>query len=327
MKKIVGIILCLFSVSAYSDTIKVGYVSSAPFAYVDGNTDLVVGTDVNIIRSIHQDEPIRFIEYPNSKNMIESFENDGLSYGIGGISITPDRNKKVIFSIPTEKNEIHYIYSSEMYKNGVTVKGMWAVMKKGFILLFIALTVIAHTIWIVERFNKDENNFSSNYFKGIGQAYYWAVVTSSTVGYGDITPKTKLGRLITCIIIFGGIIWFGTFVSFLTGEVTRLNSNSSVYLNRDFQAIGNPTGSTSDDILSKNGSLHIQFKGLDSAFKALENGKIQCVVYDRKPLEFIIGNSGKYKLSDEILGTEYMGIICGSLELKSEVDSRILKSL
>ncbi|MDQ3199075.1 MAG: potassium channel family protein, partial [Verrucomicrobiota bacterium] len=37
---------------------------------------------------------------------------------------------------------------------------------------------------------------------------YWAIVTLTTVGYGDITPQTNLGRfLASCIMIMGyGII-------------------------------------------------------------------------------------------------------------------------
>ena len=327
MKKIVGIIICLLTFSAYSDTVKVGYVNSPPYAYMDEANNLIVGTDVNIIRSVQPDDAIEFVEYPNFKTLVESFSSDNLMYGIGGISITPERNQSVIFSIPTEKNEIRYIYDSSKHSTGITIKAMCMVMKKAFILLFIALTIIAHMIWIVERVNNSEENFSKNYFKGIGQAYYWAVVTSSTVGYGDITPKTKLGRLITCIIIFGGIIWFGTFVTFLTSEVTRLNANSTFYLASDFKAIGASKGSTSEDILTKNGTLHIQFNNIKTAFKALQDGKIECVVYDRKPLEFLTQGSDQFKLSEEVIGTEYLGIICATSDLKSKIDSRILKAL
>jgi voltage-gated potassium channel len=47
-------------------------------------------------------------------------------------------------------------------------------------------------------------------------AIYWAVITISTVGFGDITPQTDAGRFITMFLIIGGI----GIISFMTSIVT-----------------------------------------------------------------------------------------------------------
>ena len=44
-----------------------------------------------------------------------------------------------------------------------------------------------------------ENGYSS-----IPESMYWAVVTMTTVGYGDISPKTPLGRLIASALMILG---------------------------------------------------------------------------------------------------------------------------
>jgi voltage-gated potassium channel len=44
----------------------------------------------------------------------------------------------------------------------------------------------------------------SNGFTSIPTAVYWAISTVTTVGYGDITPKTDLGRLIASFMMLLG---------------------------------------------------------------------------------------------------------------------------
>jgi voltage-gated potassium channel len=43
-----------------------------------------------------------------------------------------------------------------------------------------------------------------NGFTSIPTSMYWAVVTMTTVGFGDITPKTVLGQLLTSLIMLVG---------------------------------------------------------------------------------------------------------------------------
>ena len=41
-------------------------------------------------------------------------------------------------------------------------------------------------------------------FNDIPHSVYWAIVTLTTVGYGNITPQTTLGRFIASIIMIMG---------------------------------------------------------------------------------------------------------------------------
>ena len=58
----------------------------------------------------------------------------------------------------------------------------------------------------------------NNAIQSVGDALWWAVVTLTTVGYGDIVPTTPWGRVVGSIVIVFGV----TFLAFLTATVTSL---------------------------------------------------------------------------------------------------------
>jgi voltage-gated potassium channel len=63
-------------------------------------------------------------------------------------------------------------------------------------------------VWLVER---GTNPGLAHY----GDALWWAVVTVTTVGYGDVTPRTTIGRLLASGLMITGI---GT-IGLLAGQV------------------------------------------------------------------------------------------------------------
>ena len=47
-------------------------------------------------------------------------------------------------------------------------------------------------------------------------AIWWSFVTTTTVGYGDISPSTNIGRLIAAILMIIGIGLIGSLTSTIT---------------------------------------------------------------------------------------------------------------
>lgn len=66
-----------------------------------------------------------------------------------------------------------------------------------FLSFVMAVVLIMGTVmYLIEG---EENGFNS-----IPRGVYWAIVTLTTVGYGDVTPHTVLGRILACVIMIMG---------------------------------------------------------------------------------------------------------------------------
>jgi voltage-gated potassium channel len=61
----------------------------------------------------------------------------------------------------------------------------------------------------------------ANGFTSIPRGVYWAVVTLSTVGYGDVTPQTPLGQLLASLLMVTGYGIIAVPTGIVTAEFTR----------------------------------------------------------------------------------------------------------
>ena len=90
---------------------------------------------------------------------------------------------------------------------------------KIFVFLFsvLVLTIILGTImYLIEG---SENGFTS-----IPYSMYWAIVTLTTVGYGDIAPHTPFGQFIASIVMILGYGIIAVPTGIVTSEITRADS-------------------------------------------------------------------------------------------------------
>jgi voltage-gated potassium channel len=86
-----------------------------------------------------------------------------------------------------------------------------------FVFSIFVLTIILGTVmYIIEG---PENGFNS-----IPHSMYWAIVTLTTVGYGDISPHTPLGQFIASIVMILGYGIIAVPTGIVTSEMTKADS-------------------------------------------------------------------------------------------------------
>ncbi|QJR22265.1 hypothetical protein BREVNS_1515 [Brevinematales bacterium NS] len=92
--------------------------------------------------------------------------------------------------------------------------------------LFLSLMALVPLVWWVEQAG------GNDLFKTIGDALWWLIVTIPTVGYGDIVPKTVVGRVIGVVVIVFGVAFYailsGQIVSFLIDKKLKERRGLSV---------------------------------------------------------------------------------------------------
>jgi voltage-gated potassium channel len=64
--------------------------------------------------------------------------------------------------------------------------------------------------------------------KNFGDAFYFSVVSLTTVGFGDIIPASEGGRWVTVLMIFSGIILIPWQVGQIVKEWIRLSAKKEV---------------------------------------------------------------------------------------------------
>lgn len=91
------------------------------------------------------------------------------------------------------------------------MQALRASRRKIIVFLFSVLTLVVILGAIMYVVEGGKNGFTS-----IPAAIYWAIVTLTTVGYGDIAPATGLGKALACVVMIMG---FGI-IAVPTGIVT-----------------------------------------------------------------------------------------------------------
>lgn len=71
----------------------------------------------------------------------------------------------------------------------------------GCLVIVVGATLIAASL-----LHLVEGHIQPDRFGTIPDAMWWAIVTLATVGYGDVTPVTPLGKLVASLAILGGLI-------------------------------------------------------------------------------------------------------------------------
>ena len=98
------------------------------------------------------------------------------------------------------------------------------------------VTVVGSLMYVVEG---EENGFTD-----IPTSIYWAIVTLTTVGYGDLSPRTGLGKLLASAVMIMGYGIIAVPTGIVTGELIKAAKPASTHVCPECHAEGHDLDAT-----------------------------------------------------------------------------------
>jgi ABC-type amino acid transport substrate-binding protein len=125
---------------------------------------------------------------------------------------------------------------------------------------------------------------------------YWALTTITTVGYGDVVPKTLLGRAITAATMLAGLVICTVFTSTLSAALTTNSLSSTVIdspsqLNLNKPVCVEPDYPVVDAIAIANGITTVKMQVAD-CLNAVLNGSVQAYLDDVPVITYAVKGLG-----------------------------------
>lgn len=89
--------------------------------------------------------------------------------------------------------------------------------------ILILVLLLGTLMYVVE--GKEEG------FDSIPESIYWAIITITTVGYGDLVPQTSLGKFISSFVMIIGYAIIAVPTGIVTSEMSKNRTKNSVCRN------------------------------------------------------------------------------------------------
>lgn len=269
-------------------TLTVGVVLAPPFLEKDAYGHYL-GLAYDLWADVANDLGLRYttVEY-DLEGLLQAVRLGAVDVGVSALSLTAEREAVMDFSQP-------FYYSGL----GIAVPVQTEVMAVRIFDALISprvlhyvgsllalLLLVGSLVWMLERRRNPEHFRPGG--RGIGDGLWWSAVTMTSVGYGDTTPKTLLGRALAMVWMFASVILLASFTAGITSSLTLDNLSGRVHGPDDLHKVR--TGVVRDTSAEEElVASHIGVRRFDSVaagLTALVEGDLDAFVHDQPILHY-----------------------------------------
>jgi polar amino acid transport system substrate-binding protein len=317
-----------------TETLRVAVYDVPPYGYVDTDGS-ISGVSVDLWRRVAEqmEWPFRLIPVADMESILSGLERGRFDAAIGAITITPERAARVDFSYPAHRSGVAIALRKETGPLFALMSYGTAVSELSPLILVILtmLVLIGIAMWIVERRVRSATAGSESAVDSLRDGLYWAVVTMTTVGYGDKTPKTTSGRLVAILWMLSSLVLVSLLSTSLVSRLTAERVES-----RDLAASIDLRGKKLAAVAQSSGAeyldeLHLpytKYKDLPDALDSLANGHSNAVVNSVGALQYFIAKryARALEIPQGLLAPAYMAIALPEHSpIKRPIDRALIK--
>lgn len=325
-----------FAQTASGEKLQILTKPIAPF--VSKNGDELSGFSIDLWDLIAQERgwTYEWVYIETLGEMLSEMRESKGDAAIAAVSITAERETFIDFSYPYYQAGLQILVSG---KDSGTGAAIWSAIKDLFTsqafaiaaaIFLISVLIVSNITWLLER--KNNPQFSQSYLPGLWDAFWWAIVTITTVGYGDKAPMGVSGRVFALFWMIFGYFMFAYFTAAVTSTVTVQELRGDIQGPNDLfdKRVAVVANSTSAAYLQRRGKTSnvVVVPAVDEAYGLLEEQRVDAIVHDAPVLQFYVAQQGASdaRVAGDVFNHEAYGIVLprGS-ELREQVNQSILR--
>ncbi len=274
--------------------LRVVTAGSAPFVMANGAGG-AEGLSLDVWSAIAEDLALEYEMVPAEgiSEAIDMVAEGRADVVVGPVSITADRSVQVEFTQPYFNATLAILApASRSLLDGIAPFLSRAFLTGIFFLLGILL-VVGVLLWMAER-RANAEHFPDRPLAGIGNGIWAALVTLTTVGYGDVVPRSLAGRVVAGAWMLMSVVVASSFTAFIATALTLSQIDTgSISTAGDLagRRVGSVAGTTSAEFASENGARLQAVADIDAAFADLQAERTEAIVFDRPILRYLLARN------------------------------------
>lgn len=282
--------------------------------FVEKSEDAPVGFSIDLWREIatRNGWTYTYLWRDTVNDLLDTVEQGNADVGIAGISMTPDREARIDFSLSMFNAGLQIMTAQDSGATfGSIVSSIFTPdLLRVLFLIFLAIIFVGHVIWLNER--NDNPDFPKAYLPGVWEGVWEAGVSLATVGFGNRAPKTVPGRLGALMWMFIAIVLVAYFTGVVTSTLTVQQIQGSISGPTDLpgKRVVSVEGTTASKWLTERGINHSLVKHVEDAYPMLTEHTADALVFDAPVLLYASNQSnGNLKVVGPIFKQEQYGIV------------------